>query len=122
MLSLVRCRFMPGFHEPDVTPLSVNFRPFMNASGDRFAPLRSRPSSRHGAAPRETISASAGLTLAARNRRWAAQQRLELPGVMIGGTGSLRRTPDTCYPTAGAMSPAHRVVHDPGARADPGRP
>src|SRR6516225_1179780 len=81
-----------------------------NASGNRFAPLRSRLSSRHGAAPRETISASAG------------QRRLELPGVVTGGPGSLRRTPDACYSTAGAMSPAHRVVHDSGARADPGRP
>ena len=37
-------------------PSSGNTRPFMNDSGARFALARSRPSSRHGAAPRERIT------------------------------------------------------------------
>ena len=57
MLSFVRCRFTLGFHRANVKPLSVNTRPFMNDSGDRFALARSRLSSRHGAAPREMITA-----------------------------------------------------------------
>src|SRR5208337_5414790 len=57
MLSFVRCRFTLGFHRANVKPLSANTRPFMNDSGDRFALARSRLSSRHGAAPREMITA-----------------------------------------------------------------
>ena len=49
MPSSVRCRFTPGFHRASVKPLSVNTRPFMNASGGRFAPARSRLSSRRDA-------------------------------------------------------------------------
>jgi Methylase involved in ubiquinone/menaquinone biosynthesis len=57
MLSFVRCRFTLGFHRVNVKTLSVNTRPFMSDSGDRFALARSRLSSRHGAAPREMITA-----------------------------------------------------------------
>ena len=56
MLSFVRCRFTLDFHRANVKRLSVNTRPRMNDSGDRFALARSRLSSRHGAAPRETIT------------------------------------------------------------------
>src|SRR5258708_25208992 len=56
-LSFVRCRFTLGFHPANVKPLSVNTRPFMNDSGDRFALARSRLSSRPGAARREMITA-----------------------------------------------------------------
>jgi hypothetical protein len=49
MLSYVRCRFTLGFHRANGKSLSVNTRPFMNDSGDRFALARSRLSSRHGA-------------------------------------------------------------------------
>src|SRR5580693_8224697 len=45
MPSLARCRITPGFLRTSVKPLSVNTRPFMNDSGGRFAPARSRPSS-----------------------------------------------------------------------------
>ena len=57
MLSFVRCRFTLGFHRANVKPLSVNTRPFMNDSGDGFALAQSWLSSRHGAAPREMITA-----------------------------------------------------------------
>ena len=57
MLSCVQCRFTLGFHRTNVKPLGVNTRPFMNDSGGRFALARSRLSSRHGAAPREMITA-----------------------------------------------------------------
>src|SRR6202522_4223701 len=45
MPSLARCRITPGFLRTSVKPLNVNTRPFMNDSGGRFAPARSRPSS-----------------------------------------------------------------------------
>lgn len=57
MLSFARCRFTPGFHRASVKPLSVNTRPFMNDSGGRSALAWLRLSSRHGAAPREMITA-----------------------------------------------------------------
>ncbi|HWM98698.1 MAG TPA: hypothetical protein VNO54_16785 [Streptosporangiaceae bacterium] len=59
MLSFVRCRFTLGFHRANVKPLSVNTRPFINDSGDRFGLARSRLSSRRGAAPREMIAFAA---------------------------------------------------------------
>src|ERR1700683_3088837 len=56
MPSFVRCRFTLGFHQTSVKPWSVNSRPFMNGSGDRFARARPRLSSQ----PRQRLSLTCG--------------------------------------------------------------
>ena len=83
LLSFVRCRFTLGFQRTNVKPLSVNTRPFMNDSGDRFALAQSQLSSRHGAAPRKMITAH--------RLRARRTYSILLPGPgeggMCGGTG-----------------------------------
>ena len=86
MLSFVRCRFTLGFHRTNVKPLSVNTRPFMNDSGDRFALAWSRLSSRHGAAPREMITAHR-----LRARRTAPPKVVSRIGATVRGSSR-----DTC--------------------------
>ena len=122
MPSFVRCRFTPGSHRASVKPLSVNTRPFMNDSGDRFALAQSRLSSRHGAARREMATATGMAAERPARRRGVARRGPRLPASTVRGTRL--RPPGRHRPgpraSRSGLSRARKPEREPGNAKGPG--